>query len=97
MTRPFTPHPNRRIPGGNSGQRTVITLAVLALVWTISLVPGLAFVWGLVFAGWALLGLWSGEVYLVGAHRRDTEPILFWLVGGTWLLLGLAWVIAPPT
>lgn len=97
MSRTFYPPPSSQSSPKPSKQRTALVLLALVAVWTISLVPALSVVWGVVFVLWAGLALWTGETYLFGSHNRQAEPLLFWLVALSWLAMGMLWVVAPPT
>ena len=70
MSRTFHDHPNAGRQLGTGSHRLATVIAVVIAAWTITLVPGLAFLWGVLFTGWALLGLWSGEVL----PRRTPQP-----------------------
>ncbi|MGI9607047.1 MAG: hypothetical protein ACR2P0_12995 [Acidimicrobiales bacterium] len=72
-----------------------MTLLGLAGVWATVLIESLLWVWGFLFTVWAILGIASGETFLLTRLHRDHQPILFWLVSLTWLAIGILWVIYP--
>jgi len=73
----------------------VFTLAALVAVWATVLVESLLWVWGVIFSGWAILGIVSGETFLVTRLRRGAQPVLFWLVSLSWLAIGVLWIVFP--
>lgn len=72
-----------------------LTLVALAAVWATVLVESLLWVWGVIFSVWALIGILSGETFLVTRLRREDQPVLFWLVSLSWLAIGILWIIYP--
>lgn len=90
------PRPDQDRPAPVGRGRTAVVVVAVGVLWTITIVPSLIVLWGVVFIGWALLGITSGEVHLLGAHRRDLDPVAFWLVGGTWFTMGVLWLLFPP-
>ena len=61
----------------------------LLLVW-IGTVSGWNWIWGLLFLSWTVPALYSGRVHLVESVEREHNPLLFWSIVATWVLLSLA-------
>ena len=64
------------------------TIIALAIVY-IAVVMGWSWVWGLLFIMWTIPVLYSGHTHLVEEINRDDNPLLFWLIIGTWLSLSV--------
>ena len=67
---------------------TVIAIPVLVLAswfefWS---------VWGLLFIYWAVHGIRMGDAFLVESIRRESHPILFWLINVAWTVSGVYYV-----
>lgn len=62
---------------------TVVALAVL-LATTLA---GWYWVWGIFFLYWAVSGIVTGHAFVVQTVNRDENPVIFWLVSITWLVL----------
>jgi len=64
--------------------KTIIGLIIIYLAtifdWT--------WMWGLLFWYWAIPGLFSGETYFMERVGRKEEPILFWVIMVSWVLIG---------
>ncbi len=73
----------------------VLTLLALGAVWASVLIESLLWIWGVIFSVWALLGIRSGETFLIGRLRRNEQPLLFWLVSLSWLAIGILWILFP--
>lgn len=69
----------------------VTSAIALIAIWTIFLVPSLSWAWSVLFITWAVLGVRAGETFLIGQVRRNDEPLVFWLVTGTWFTMGVLW------
>lgn len=50
--------------------------------------------WGLLFLWWAVPSILGGQAFLVGEIRRDTDPVLFWIVTALWALFGVLMIAA---
>ncbi len=46
-------------------------------------------VWGVLFIFWSTLGLRAGETFFIETVRRRENPVLYWLIIGTWIGLSL--------
>ncbi|MDE0139288.1 MAG: hypothetical protein OXM57_14155 [bacterium] len=44
-------------------------------------------VWGVFFLYWAVLGIVTGQAFVVRTVDQDENPALFWLISVTWLVL----------
>lgn len=73
----------------------ILTLMALGAVWATVLIDSLLWIWGVIFSAWALLGINSGETFLITRLRREDQPLLFWLVSLSWLAIGILWILFP--
>lgn len=71
--------------------KTVIALILLLnamlLNWT--------WVFGILFIAWAISDIIAGRIYFVEAIIRTENPILFWIIAGLWILMGLYYLVEP--
>ena len=44
-------------------------------------------VWGVFFLYWAVLGIMTGQAFVVRTVDQDESPLLFWLISVTWLVV----------
>ena len=59
-------------------------VVLLAATWW-----GWMWVWGLFFLYWAVMGLVTGDAFVVVPLRRADDPFLFWLISAMWLALAV--------
>ncbi len=52
-------------------------------------------VWGVLFLFWVIPDLKSGVTYFIEPVNRRNEPILYWLIMGTWLVLSAFLLLGP--
>lgn len=45
--------------------------------------------WGLLFIYWTIPNMVNGQAFLLTPVSRAAEPVLFWCIQVTWVLLGL--------
>lgn len=64
---------------------TVVALAVLLVATAF----GWYWVWGILFLHWAVLGIVTGNAFVLQTVRRDESPLLFWLISVAWLVLAV--------
>lgn len=64
---------------------TVVALAVLLVATWIDW----QWVWGVFFLYWAVLGIVTGQAFLLHTVDQDESPVLFWLISVTWLVLAV--------
>ena len=69
--------------------KTIVALAIVYL----AVVLGWSWVWGLLFIMWTIPALYSGQTHLVEVINRDQNPVLFWLIIGTWIGLSIYMII----
>ncbi|WP_282610446.1 hypothetical protein [Pelagibius sp. Alg239-R121] len=69
------------------------TIAALAVVY-VAILFELNWVWGLLFIMWLVPAVYSGRTHLVEEVARSENPILFWLILGTWFVLSIYLVLA---
>lgn len=55
---------------------------------------GFQFLWGALFVFWTIQSLRSGSAFLLSSVNRAQDPVLFWMVQITWLVLGLMMLTA---
>ncbi len=70
--------------------RTLVALAIIYL----AVVMGWMWVWGILFIMWTVPALYSGRTVLVEPVDRDENPVLFWFIIGTWIVLSLYLIVA---
>ena len=44
-------------------------------------------VWGVFFLYWAVLGIATGQAFVVSTVDQYENPVLFWLISLTWMVL----------
>lgn len=54
----------------------------------ISTALGWSWLWGALFVFWALPAYFSRQVFFIDMVERDKEPIFYWAILATWVLLG---------
>lgn len=70
--------------------------SILGLVMIyLALYFSLTWLWGLLFLMWVIPDLVTGVSYFMEPVERKGQPILYWAIVGTWLLLS-AYMIASP-
>lgn len=70
--------------------RTVVALAIIY----VAVVMGWMWVWGILFIMWTVPALYSGKTTLVEPVDSRKNPLLFWLIVGTWIVLSLYLIVA---
>ncbi len=69
--------------------KTVLALAVVYL----AVVMGWSWVWGLLFIMWTIPALYSGQTHLVEEINRDEDPVFYWLIIATWIVLRIFMIL----
>jgi len=69
--------------------KTILALAIVYL----AVIMGWSWVWGLLFIMWTIPALYSGQTHLVEEINRDENPVLFWLIVGTWMGLSVYMIV----
>lgn len=64
---------------------TVVALAILLAATFI----GWYWVWGILFLYWAVLGIVTGNAFVLQTVQRGESPLLFWLISVAWLVLAV--------
>jgi len=64
----------------------VVLLAATALGWM--------WVWGVFFFYWAVVGIVGQQAFVVQTVRRDENPVLFWVIGVSWLALSCLMILS---
>ena len=62
---------------------TVVALAALLIATWMDW----QWVWGVFFLYWAVLGIMTGQAFVVRTVDHDESPLLFWLISVTWLVV----------
>lgn len=62
---------------------TVVALAALLVATWMDW----QWVWGVFFLYWAVLGIMTGQAFVVRTVDQDESPLLFWMISVTWLVL----------
>jgi len=62
---------------------TVVALAALLIATWMDW----QWVWGVFFLYWAVLGIMTGQAFVVRTVDQDESPLLFWMISVTWLVL----------
>ena len=70
----------------NSNIPTVLAMVILL----IAAVAEWYWVWGLFFIYWAISGIVNDQAFVVRIVHRDENPILFWFISISWLVLSAA-------
>ena len=70
------------------------TWAALAALWILAF-TGQNWVYALLFLAWAGYDLVSGESNFIQRLTRREQPVSYWLVVLTWILLSLLWLLYP--
>ena len=76
-------------PLGRTKLPTVI--ALLALLGATAV--GWYWVWGLFFLYWAIAAIVMGQAFVVQTVYRDENPVLFWFISISWLILAILSII----
>lgn len=74
--------------------RTWPTLTALAALWILTF-ANQYWVYALLFLAWALYDLVTGESSFIQRVTRRDQPVTYWLVVSTWILLSVLWLIYP--
>ena len=68
-------------------------LASLLLIYS-SLLTGWYWPWGVLLAWWVGLDLRDGETWLTESVERNKDPVMYWVIVLTWMLLAGFVVVA---
>lgn len=68
------------------------TFILLLTIWGATLLD-LTWLWGLLFLYWGIIDLWSGQSHAVEALSRQDNPLWYWLVVLTWILVGAFYIV----
>ncbi|MGI9644426.1 MAG: hypothetical protein ACR2O6_03860 [Ilumatobacteraceae bacterium] len=73
--------------------RTWPTVLALMVIWAAAL-TGQIWVFALLFLGWAVSDVVTGESFLVQRLERRRNPVAFWAVVVTWAALAILWLLS---
>jgi hypothetical protein len=74
--------------------RTWPTFLALVVVWALSL-AGQIWAFSLLFVGWAMIDVVTGESFFIQRITRSDQPGAFWAVVISWLALAALWLVYP--
>ncbi|MYB87304.1 MAG: hypothetical protein F4X85_08850 [Acidimicrobiaceae bacterium] len=66
----------------------------LAALWLMTLAEQY-WIYAVLFLAWAVYDLATGESHFIQRVTRRHEPVTYWLVVSTWILLTVLWLIYP--
>ena len=75
-----------KISKANIKWRTVIGLSLIYL--SLALYPGYQWIWGALLLYWVIPEIFTGSAYFLEPVHRSKNPVLYWLIIITWLVLG---------
>ncbi len=81
-------------PAPSSAVKLWPTWAALAVVWFLTF-TGQYWVYALLFLAWAVYDLATGESSFIQRVTRRAQPVTYWLVVSTWILLAALWIVYP--
>lgn len=73
-------------------QQKWLTLIGLPILLITTLL-GIYTLWGVLFVFWGITSLRSGQVFLLERIDRGSDPALFWIIVGMWIITGSLYVI----
>ena len=81
-------------PAPSSAVKLWPTWSALAALWFLTF-SGQYWVYPLLFLAWAGYDLATGESSFIQRVTRRAQPVTYWLVVSTWILLAVLWLIYP--
>ncbi|MEM7339949.1 MAG: hypothetical protein AAF467_14940 [Actinomycetota bacterium] len=69
------------------------TIVGLVVLW-VAAVANQVWVFALLFVGWALLDVATGESHFIQRITRRENPKVFWSIVGSWIVMSVLWVVA---
>ena len=72
----------------------VRTVLLLIVVYVITFVPELNWVWGIFFLIWVVPSILSGSVYIIEPIDRSEHKLLYWIVVGTWVWMSVYMILS---
>lgn len=66
---------------------------IVFLLLLASTVIGWSWLWGLLFIFWTIPAYFSGSIFFIDMVERKKEPLFYWAILLTWLLLGVMMVL----
>ena len=81
---------NRNDP--QRGWQPRATWIALAAIWCAVFID-LNWIFALLLVGWGLYDVFTGQSLFVQRVTRRHQPVTYWLVVSTWILLGVLWLI----
>ena len=73
--------------------RTKIPTIIALIVLLVATVLNWYWIWGLFFLYWAIAAIVMRQAFVVQTVRRDENPVLFWFICVTWLVLALVSIL----
>ena len=81
-------------PATSSAVKPWLTWTALAAMWLLTF-TGQYWVYPLLFLAWAAYDLVTGESSFIQRVTRRAQPVTYWLVVSSWILLAVLWVAYP--
>lgn len=75
-------------------RRPWMTWTALSVLWVLTF-TGQLWMWPVLFLGWAAYDIVTGESNFVQRVTRRANPITYWLIVGSWVVLSLLWLLYP--
>ena len=71
----------------------LLNIVALVVVY-LAVLMGWQWVWGVLFMMWTIPALFTGEVHLIGTIAKKKNPVMFWLILFTWVVLSIYLIVA---
>lgn len=70
------------------------TWLALVVLWALTL-TNQVWVYALLFIGWAIYDITTGESNFIQRTTRQDNPVTFWVIVSTWVALSILWIVYP--
>ncbi len=67
------------------------TIIGLGVLWA-AVLANQVWIFALLFIGWALLDITTGESHFIRRINRGDHPTLFWAITISWILMSVLWI-----
>lgn len=68
------------------------TIIGLVILW-IAVLANQVWIFAILFVGWAVFDIVTGESHFVQQIKRSERPTLFWSITSSWTVMSILWVI----
>ena len=65
--------------------RTIVALILMYII----IIYDIQWAWGILFLIWVIPDLFRGVTYFIEPIEKDENPILYWIIVVTWLLMAV--------